>query len=107
MARGAIRELIAEEAPNQLLADAILLASELIANSLRHVEHPEGSRIELVINLSVERLRVEVQNDGPGYIWDKGSAPVGHGLSIVDALSDRWGISYGPTRAWFEIGRTS
>jgi hypothetical protein len=106
LARGAIRELIAEEAPNQLLADAILLASELIANSSVTSNTP-GSRIELVIDLSVECLRVEVQDDGPGHTWDKGSAAVGHGLSIVDTLSDRWGISYGPTRTWFEIDRIS
>jgi hypothetical protein len=31
--------------------------------------------------------------------------PGGRGLSLVDALADRWGSADGGTRVWFEVDR--
>jgi hypothetical protein len=28
----------------------------------------------------------------------------GHGLRLVEAISDRWGVERGSTRVWFETG---
>lgn len=28
----------------------------------------------------------------------------GHGLRLVEAISDRWGVERGSTRVWFEMG---
>src|SRR5438128_2248597 len=47
------------------LADARLLASELIANVIEHVR--EDGEIELRIDLDEARLRVEVLDPGPGF----------------------------------------
>jgi hypothetical protein len=32
-------------------------------------------------------------------------APGGHGLRLVDALADDWGVERGSTRVWFELHR--
>ncbi|MFB6808670.1 ATP-binding protein [Streptomyces sp. NPDC056387] len=70
--------------------DALLLVSELLTNAALHA----GGCIELVVSAG-EVLRVEVF-DGSTELPRRHPAPQrglpgGHGLYIVERLSDRWG----------------
>ncbi|HEX6460898.1 MAG TPA: ATP-binding protein, partial [Thermoleophilaceae bacterium] len=55
-----------------------------------------------------ERLRVEVGDDGPGFVPAPRSADApldSHwGLHLVEELADRWGVVAEPeTLVWFEL----
>jgi anti-sigma regulatory factor (Ser/Thr protein kinase) len=86
------------------MADVVLLVSELVTNAVQH--GPEGGRIELKVGSADRVLRVEVHNtgEGPRSTPERRPEEPGLGLKLVDALSDRWGMTAGPPRlAWFEI----
>ena len=85
----------------------VLLASELVANAVKH------ARAELVairFHVVPQHVRVEVVDEGPGFT-PTGTEPVpgrigGWGLHLVDELSSRWGVVDGEgARVWFEIDR--
>ena len=71
------------ELPEDELAVAQLLASELVTNSIRHAGLTP-----------TDEVRIRAIRPAPG-------AQSGWGLFLVDRLSDRWGSS--PGRYWFEI----
>jgi two-component sensor histidine kinase len=86
----------------------ILLLSEVVTNAIPHC----ASAIDVVVQLSGDRVRVEV--------WDEDGeqSPVlqpvhtgdehGRGLQLVDSLARDWGVVHsGPKKAiWFEIAST-
>jgi anti-sigma regulatory factor (Ser/Thr protein kinase) len=81
----------------------VLLISELVGNSVRHSGWSIGGYVEVEIRDEGGTVRVEVRDPGPG---DRVKARISleHvGLRIVDALSDRWGVTHGPTTVWFEL----
>jgi anti-sigma regulatory factor (Ser/Thr protein kinase) len=82
-----------------------LLVSELVTNAVVH----GAGRIHLTADLDEDRLRVEVGDEGSGLERAaRGMSfrePRGHGLTIVGALSSRWGIREGTTHVWAEIER--
>lgn len=86
----------------------VLLISELVTNSVLHSEAP-GGMIELVVCVSPASVRVEVRDDGEGFDASVQREPRengGHGLRLVEALSDRWGAATGEgARVRFEIDR--
>lgn len=102
LARIALRDLVASHGWPQA-RDAELVVSELIANA---VEHGVG-RITLTLWLADGRIHGEVTDAGTG----APPRPAGHGedsiggrgLTIVAALSDRWGTAQSTSRVWFEI----
>ena len=109
LARAAIDRLSTPGRHGERFFDLRLLASELVANAVQHGVGAEG-RIRLSIaEVAEQRLRVEVEDDGPGFT----EIPVrpashhqtsGRGLRLLSALADRWGIERTPqTRVWFEL----
>jgi PAS domain-containing protein/anti-sigma regulatory factor (Ser/Thr protein kinase) len=83
---------------------AVLLVSEVVTNALRHTH----GRVELELWRFADRVRVEVSDEtsrGPvpagGDVLDES----GRGVPLMDALSDRWGISpHGAGKVvWFEL----
>ena len=95
------------EFPPDLIDDIRLLVSELVTNSYRHAEAgPEGS-IDLRIEATAARVRVEVCDAGAGF--DPGSLPAagrasGWGLYLVRNIAGRWGVTGGSACCvWFEI----
>jgi anti-sigma regulatory factor (Ser/Thr protein kinase) len=89
-----------------------LLVSELVTNIVLHT--PEDSPFaaaDMRVRLYGDRVRVEVRDDGPGFVpkprtngQDAGS---GWGLHLVDELADHWGVEPGLQNCvWFEVGRT-
>lgn len=74
-----------------------LLVSELVTNSICHAGLRPGDPIDLQTDDAAGRLRLSVHDGGPGFdrpaLVDRDPlAGSGHGLGIVAALSERWGV---------------
>jgi anti-sigma regulatory factor (Ser/Thr protein kinase) len=80
-----------------------LLVSELVNNAVLHGK----GKITLRGALSPTKVRVEVVDEGTGFVPDLSKARYedrrGRGLLIVDAQASRWGICNGTTTVWFEL----
>jgi anti-sigma regulatory factor (Ser/Thr protein kinase) len=87
--------------------DAELLVSELVTNAVKY--GPEHGEIRLIIAEDGSRMRVTVHDTGAGPLpsMRPTTRPPheggGHGLQLVDRISDRWGVERGSTRVWFEL----
>ena len=93
-----------------LLDSVRLLINELVTNSVKFAG--EGSIEVRLKDVGPKGVRVEVLDDGPGFIPSNREPGLtdtsGRGLFLVDALSDRWGVTVdGRTCVWFEIERPS
>src|SRR6478672_3311319 len=85
-------------------ADAELMVSELVGNAIMHAATP----ISVTVRCTPERTVVEVHDGSPVMPELRGHEPLrpgGHGLRIVEALAQRWGVRScaddGKT-VWFE-----
>lgn len=88
-----------------LLADAKLLVSELVSNS---VKYGGDGPVRLVVRHEPSgRLRVEVVDRGGGFVpvaRDRPTTEVGGwGLHLVESLTECWGVYEGSTHVWFEL----
>ena len=90
-----------------LIPEVKLLVSELITNSVKY-----GGEGAITLKVDAEpprKIRAEVIDHGIGFIpvaRDRPATEVGGwGLSLVQTLSNRWGVHGGSTRVWFEIER--
>ena len=106
-ARRHIRVRLAHSLSVGQLADAELLASELVANAVQHAQLQPGATIGIDIDVAPRTVRVSVEDAGPGFRPRKDRRdPGGWGLVLVDKISDRWGVvSAHPHSVWFEIDR--
>jgi anti-sigma regulatory factor (Ser/Thr protein kinase) len=100
-ARWLVRDLVAPER----VADVTLLVSELVTNAVKY--GPEDDGIRLIVQRDDRCIRLTVHDPGLGPLPQMRAqddpAPGGHGLRLVDALADRWGVERGSTRVWFEL----
>jgi anti-sigma regulatory factor (Ser/Thr protein kinase) len=105
-ARARVRDLHAVIG-SQRVEDAVLLVSELVTNAVKY--GPEHERIRLVVDSDETRSRFTVHDLGlgplPAMRGADDRAPGGHGLRLVDAVADRWGVERGSIRVWFELDR--
>jgi serine phosphatase RsbU (regulator of sigma subunit)/anti-sigma regulatory factor (Ser/Thr protein kinase) len=94
---------------DELVADAVLLTSELVTNALVHA----GTSIQLTCRLDEAAVEVSVLDRHPARMIPdppSGSAeadrPGGRGLLLPGALSSSWGVTYAPTAkvVWFRLG---
>ncbi|GAA2136412.1 ATP-binding protein [Kitasatospora kazusensis] len=90
---------------SEAVDDVLLLVSELLANAALHGCGPRS----LLLDATAERLRIEVTDGSPALpsprLPHQPGRPSGHGLFIVQRLSDRWGATpdaEGKT-VWVEI----
>ncbi|MFI6326517.1 ATP-binding protein [Nonomuraea sp. NPDC050556] len=101
------RMLVRWEIPH--LAERIeLLVSELITNAIKHAK-TGGAPVALILRFVGETLRLEVHDrdaeNRPIQQRPMAEAVGGHGLWLVEAYSDRWGIDlteYGKA-VWVEL----
>ncbi len=87
-------------ADDDALADARLVATELVSNALRHASPLSNGTMLVRWELGKGRLQLSV-SDGGGtstpIVVDAGSDDVGgRGLAIVDALASRWWVERQP-----------
>ena len=107
-ARMAVAAWMAGHTGDTLLADAQLVVTELVTNSVRHAVAPADAVITVRAEVRGDILRLEVADLGDsGSIaprapdLDRGG---GFGLHVVEVLSRRWGVSRGAgTRVWAEL----
>ena len=89
------------------MSELCLVISELVSNALVH------GRGQVVLRLQLDEgiVRGEVIDEGRGFeheIRARGPDYVsGRGLSLVEALTNRWGIHEGTTHVWFELAAQS
>ncbi|GGR34841.1 ATP-binding protein [Streptomyces aurantiogriseus] len=86
------------------LIDTVALAvSELVTNAVRH---GQGKPVGLRVTNSAHELRIEVTDGSQERARLRYSAQndeSGRGLLLVDALTDRWGVSPDGTTTWCSI----
>ena len=98
------------DAPAETRDVVELMLSEITSNCVRHT----SSSFHVRVDSSVERIRIEVTDQGSGTPELRSPAPTeanGRGLRVVELLSDRWGVltnepSLGKT-VWFEVANPS
>jgi anti-sigma regulatory factor (Ser/Thr protein kinase) len=104
-APGRARRLVAEALAHHPRIDDILLAtSELVTNVVRHGR--DLTHAELTLNHLDGSVKVGVRQRGRDFERRQHLAtdPHGRGLSIVEAVTDRWGVEDdGDLLVWFEI----
>jgi anti-sigma regulatory factor (Ser/Thr protein kinase) len=92
-------------------SDAALIASELVANAVRHAPALPTGHLVVDWSLSAESYTIAITDGGA---VDKLSIPEtnawdtsGRGLSIVAAVSDAWGVTRGEgsTTVWARAKR--
>lgn len=94
------------EVPDETLANARLLASELVANAVEHV--PQEGEIGVRIDRRDHLLRVEISDPGPGFVPQARTSASpddsGWGLHFTARLASRWAADRdGRARVWFEL----
>jgi anti-sigma regulatory factor (Ser/Thr protein kinase) len=95
---------VREDVSEQVLENARLLVSELVANAVEHVQ--EDGELELRLALTDGVLRVEVLDPGPGFEPKPRPAGTdrGWGLLFTNRLATRWAADRdGRARVWFEL----
>ena len=99
-ARAALTRWLSGNLPVDVLEDARLLASELVASSLLQPDISEDDLLRLKVECKRGALRVEVRAPGTTDVV----APGEPGLQLVKRLAARWGIDRtGGTNVWFEV----
>lgn len=93
--------------PEELEHSVTLLASELVANSVKHSGAGQHQRIVLLADLSEDFARVEVYDSGAGFDPEVRHTSGGFGLRLVDKIATRWGTQQGDGfMVWFEVQRS-
>jgi anti-sigma regulatory factor (Ser/Thr protein kinase) len=92
--------------------DVLLLAGELVSNSVLHARADGSPEILLELILDRDAVRVVVTDGGsakvPSVQQRDPLGDGGRGLYLVDSLSDSWGMEREgarQTRVWFEMRR--
>jgi anti-sigma regulatory factor (Ser/Thr protein kinase) len=94
--------------PEDLGHTVDLLATELIANAVRHGDWSAGGRITFAARFVGDFIRVEIHDPGSGFDPDQARGGKGYGLRMLDKLASRWGVEREEgTRVWFELDRRS
>ncbi len=108
-ARGVVADVLAERVPASVLHDALLIVSELAANSVRHSGVGPDGELMLSVRLDDAAVCIEVHDRGvSGVPALRDPAPDGGGLGlhILQALSEAWGMERDAvvgTRVWARI----
>jgi anti-sigma regulatory factor (Ser/Thr protein kinase) len=105
----AVREVVARLSGLDWVAgDAMLVASELVTNAVRHSLCSEHELLTICISFD-GRVRITVRDPGTAgreaKIADRSVELGGHGLKVVEQLSRRWGTEREPNgyRVWAEL----
>ncbi|WP_248960387.1 ATP-binding protein [Sphaerisporangium perillae] len=106
--RAVVRETLTEWDLRDLIDDAVIVVTELLANALIH----GGPPVHLALAAVRDSLTGSVTDQGPGWprLRTAGTEHEhGRGLRIVAALTDRWGVEPVPAGAgkaiWFTLTR--
>ena len=109
-AAGAARDHVSAELQglaldDRTVDDAVLVASELAANAIRHGAPP----VTLIVDITGATVRIEVRDHGratePSALPPSSSAGSGRGLALVQqlALDHGWARGHDGTTVWAEL----
>lgn len=109
-AREFVREFIrhhAPEASEDYVETVVLVACEMVTNSIRYGTEP-GDSLQLALDTDDVRTRVEVQDPvrrRPQPRPESRQRDRGRGLIILDALCGEWGVTDAPLgkTVWAEV----
>jgi anti-sigma regulatory factor (Ser/Thr protein kinase) len=105
-ARAARRALERQGVPEDIGHTVSLLATEVVANAVRHAGLGPSDRILFFCHFEPDFARVEVADSGVGF--DPHDVHFGFGLRLVDKLASDWGVDLSRgCRVWFEVDRRS
>ena len=109
-ARRLIHRELGEYLSDDAFADADLLLTELVVNTVWHGGADERSTLHIRVWGDATAMRVEVENPENGSRDEPAQRPPdldgggGLGLHIVERLATRWGVRHTPRVAvWFEL----
>ena len=110
VARRAIAGALGDRVAEPVLANAQLVMSELVTNSVRHSGVPDGDELVVRVRVWQDRCRLEVEDSGHEGVIAPQPADLVHGagmgLNLVQRISERWGLvraAHGPTRVWAQL----
>jgi serine/threonine-protein kinase RsbW len=93
----------AEGLPAPVIDDAVLVATELLGNSLRHAAALPSGQLRVSWDVNGEGVIVRVTDGGgvrsPHLRNAEPAGTTGRGLRIVDALAAEWGVESQPDGA--------
>jgi anti-sigma regulatory factor (Ser/Thr protein kinase) len=110
-ARSAVAGCLGGRVPPSVLDDALLLATELVTNSVRHSGMPASASVVVGVTLMPGIVRLDVEDPGRGgaiALRPPDTDGGGFGLNLVQTLSERWGVeraARGGTRVWAQLAR--
>ncbi len=88
-----------------VLADLMLLTTELVTNAVAHGTGP----VDVRLTLTDLEVKAEVIDQGEGFeheIREFGvDAATGRGLAIVSSVASSWGVYEGSSHVWFVLDR--
>src|SRR3954451_14542906 len=88
--------------PDETLGDLKLAVTEAASNSVRHAYGNGDGTVEVVYELEHDRLIVEVNDDGQGFVHEDTAADRdeldegGLGIAIIQALADEFEVGARP-----------
>lgn len=88
-------DLASFDLPPDAIGDALLVASELVGNAVRHTSAAESDTLDVSWDVDPSGVRVCVgdPSDEPPQLRNAGTdEPTGRGMAIIDAMSDDWGV---------------
>jgi anti-sigma regulatory factor (Ser/Thr protein kinase) len=92
------RDLASYDLPADAIDDAVLVASELVGNAVRHTTAAASDTLDISWDVDSSGVRVCVgdpSDQQPELRIVGDDEPSGRGLKIVDAMSDDWGVERG------------
>ena len=104
VARRLVAQLLQAWSAQNRHEESMLLLSELVTNVVRHVTPATTFTIELILSALKLRVAVVDASAAPPLLSQRGPAG-GHGMWLVNALSDRWGSDEQTSgkQVWFEL----
>ena len=89
-------QLDIETLPSALIDEAELIASELVTNVVNHHDRDVEPAMQVDLHRDGASLRIEVHDMDPAVPkrrFPSSSEENGRGLSVVEALTDHWGVT--------------
>jgi anti-sigma regulatory factor (Ser/Thr protein kinase) len=107
-ARAAVSGWLDGRVSATVLADALLLVSELVTNAFLHVDRPTGAPVRVRSGAENGSLWVEVGNRGSAGAVERREPSTdgsgGFGLQLVELLAADWGVTHvDGTEVWFTL----
>jgi anti-sigma regulatory factor (Ser/Thr protein kinase) len=84
--------------PARIVEDVRLCVSEAVTNAVRHAFGGDDGVVHVSVELTDDELVVGVRDAGKGLSEFRREGELGHGLRIIDALTQRCSISSAPGR---------